>query len=179
MTDYIVKALRQVTNYCVRNNIAGYKFWDRLQAEYGAVLDYKEKGTSLYIDTISTKVKIAEVISTSDTQGAELGSLGGQALGFSENNGFNFETDEPGFLVAVSSIIPVIEYYQGVDRMCLHKTPLDFFHPDFESMGVAAIQGQELFGSQFCADSGDGMVQGNELNKVFGFAPRYYEYKTA
>lgn len=183
LSDYILKSLRVVTNYAIRNNIAGYKFWDRLEAEYGSVMDYKEKGTSLYIDTDVTNIQVSPVVSQSDTQGAELGALGGYGLGASQMKEIEFDSkDEFGYLIAMSSIVPSIGYYQGTKRENSHITPLQFFRPDFDSLGVQAITIGELFSSQFCGDAFNSEVmQGSDVerNKVFGYTPRYSEYKVA
>lgn len=184
LTDYIVKSLRVVTNYAIRNNVAGYKFWDRLEAEYGSVMDYKEKGTSLYIDTQVTNVQISPVVSQSDTQGAELGALGGYGLGASTMKEIDFETkDEFGFLIGMSSIIPSIGYYQGTKRENTHITPLQFFRPDFDSQGVQALRIGEVMASQFNGDSYNTEVYQNLTpigqNDIFAFTPRYSEYKVA
>lgn len=183
LTDYIVKSLRVVTNYAIRNNVAGYKFWDRLEAEYGSVMDYKEKGTSLYIDTDVTNVQISPVVSQSDTQGAELGALGGYGIGSSSMKEIEFDTkDEFGYLIAMSSIVPSIGYYQGTKRENTHITPLQFFRPDFDSLGVQALTVGEVFSSQFCGDAYNNEImlqQDVEPYKIFGYTPRYSEYKVA
>lgn len=183
LSDYIVKTLRIVTNYAIRNNIAGYKFWDRLEAEYGSVMDYKEKGTSLYIDTDVTNVQISPVVSQSDTQGAELGALGGYGIGASSMKEIEFDTkDEFGYLIAMSSIVPSIGYYQGTKRENTHVTPLQFFRPDFDSQGVQALTVGELFSSQFCGDAYNSEVLLASLvepQNIFGYTPRYSEYKVA
>lgn len=184
LSDYIIKSLRIVTNYAIRNNIAGYKFWDRLEAEYGSIMDYKEKGTSLYIDTDVTNVQISPVVSQSDTQGAELGALGGYGIGASQMKEIEFETkDEFGYLIAMSSIVPSIGYYQGTKRENDHITPLQFYRPDFDSQGVQAITVGEVFSSQFSGDAYNSEISqysGDvEQSKVFGYTPRYSEYKVS
>ena len=64
---------------------------------------------------------------------------------FTDNGSFTFESDEYGYIIMVSSIVPKTSYYQGQDRSTMHQTRLDFWTPEFDSMGVQALSNREIF----------------------------------
>lgn len=185
LTQYILNRLRSTANFAYRNNIAGYKFWDRLKSEYGAVLDYKEKGTSLYIDTVSTPIQISEVVATADTQSATLGELAGKGFGYSrQDHVVSFDSEEEfGYIICISSIVPITDYVQGTVREATHITRMDFYHADFDQQGTQAIEVPELYSSAFVGrqlieTTEEGDWKDNFYNKrVFAFTPVYSEYK--
>lgn len=186
LTQYILNRLRSTANYAYRNNIAGYKFWDRLKAEYGAVLDYKEKGTSLYIDTVSTPIQISEVISTADTDNAVLGDLAGKGFGYSrQDHVVSFDSEEEfGYIICISSIVPITDYVQGTVREATHISRMDFYHADFDQQGTQAIEVPELYSSAFVGrqlfEANDGSLDWKSnfsIGRNFAFSPVYSEYK--
>lgn len=184
ITQYILNQLRATTNYALRHNIAGYKFWDRLKAEYNVTMDYKEKGTSLYLDSIVTPIKISEVVSQSDTEGAALGDYAGKGLGYTEGKSIHFESEnEFGYLICISSIVPATGYYQGTIKENTHLTPLSFFHGDYDQQGVQAIRLSELYSSAFVAQqledltNEENISQDFDPDRIFGYIPQYAEYK--
>lgn len=74
----------------------------------------------------------------------------------------------------ISTIIPAVGYYQGASRFVLHQSKLDWYTEEFDAMGVQAVSALELY----CPDEGNAPSAINLRDQVFGFLPRYAEYKT-
>lgn len=173
ISQYAVTALRSLSDYMKRHQLAGSRALDRYLSRFGVTLSAEKLNRSIYIGKDSSNLQFGDIMSTASTDGANLGSYAGKGLGYGETS-FDYSTDEYGMLIIVSTIIPKTGYYQGVDRNVLHKTRFDFWTPEFDNLGVQAIEKQELFVPTDLEDftPGDLFTGG-----VFGFTPRYSEYK--
>lgn len=71
--------------------------------------------------------------------------------------------------MGILSIRPQAIYMQGLERMWTRKSLFDFAFPQFAHMGEQEIYNKEIFVTDSESDN----------NGVFGFTPRYAEYKTS
>lgn len=180
-SQYAIAALRAANDYLTRNRLSGARVLDRYFARWGVQLQAAKMNRSEYLANYSTSIKFGDVTSTADTAGANLGSYSGKGIAGINKQDFltNFTPDEYGCIVFVHTIVPDADYFQGLDRHVLHMDKLDFYTPEFDSLGVQAMSTTELFmptGKLSPVDARDGI---NFDNAVFGFVPRYAEYKKA
>ena len=174
ISQYALTALRQLTDYMKRHQLVGARAMDRYLARFGINLPAEKLNRSVYIGSQKQGLQFGDVMSTADTATSQLGNYAGKGISYGDGN-FEFDSDEYGIMIIVSSIVPNTGYWQGVDRNVLHKSKLDFFTPEFDNLGTQAITRQELY-TPVNAYTMSGNV--NELNTgVFGFTPRYAEYK--
>lgn len=167
-TQYMLDSLKALSGFLKRNQLAGYRSLDRYLAHYGVKLDNKVTNRSYYLGHNSVDIQFEDVMSLSDTDSASLGDYAGR--GYSrqlDSDHVTFQTDEFGYFISVSMIIPRIAYIEGARRMVMRKSPLDFFVPEFDALGTEAIKRSELVPTY--EDVYDG---------VFGFTPRYSSYKS-
>lgn len=181
ISQYSIDALKSLNDYCKRKQIAGARVFDRYLAEFGVTLESEALKRSIYITDYVQEVSIGDVTSTSDTEGASLGSYAGKAISAGQNGVFNFETPEEGELIIISTIIPRVSYYQGQDKTTMAQTRMDFWLPEFDAMGVQSLDTREVFmpldaRQQYPAGT-TSFTALNYNNLVFGFVPRYAEYK--
>lgn len=151
-----------------RNAVAGGRYIEQILAHFGVrVPDYRLQRPE-FLGGVSTPILTGTVYQNSETTSeAPLGALGGRGSGAGIMKPFTYHVKEHGIIMGIMSIIPQAYYSQGVNRRSLKFDKLDFFSPEFENLGE-----QEIFNSEIYAQ---GTAQDNE---VFGYAPRYYEYKT-
>ena len=175
-TTYIHQMLRAVTDYVKRNQLAGARAVDRYLARFGINLDSAKVNRSIYVASQSVDVDFGSVMQTVNTasvgQDSNLGDYAGQGLGRGQL-GFDFHTDEYGMFIVVASVIPAASIYQGFDRNNLHIDKTDFWTPEFDSLGVQVVDKGEVYVSR---NSGFANTP-EDYKGVFGYAPRYYEYK--
>lgn len=180
-SQYLVDSLKDLQMYMNRHQLAGFRTVDRYLAEFGVKLSDDRSGRCYYLGSNEFSAEISDVMSTSETSEAKLGDYAGKALAYSDSRKFDFETQEYGFLILISSCVPDGGYVQGIDRENLHLTPLDFHRAQFDNLGTQAIQNCELFEDYgMPSPDGNGLVtrpQDFESTGVFGFIPRYAEYK--
>ncbi len=170
LSQFAVDALKAATDYMKRHQLAGARVLDRYLARWGVRLPDAKLNRSTLVAQNSVKIQFGDVTSTSDTGFASLGSYAGKGIGRQELN-VQYSTDEYGYLIVISTIVPKTAYYQGTDRMTFHTSRLDFYTPEFDALGVQALATRELY----VPTRGEMNVNMNDA--VFGFVPRYGEYK--
>lgn len=173
LSQFALNALRSMSDYMKRHQIVGSRVIDRFMARWGIKLKSEQLNRSMYLGQWKQDIKFGDVLSTSDTDGAQLGAFAGRGISFVDGKtGFNvnFDCEEHGMLIFTSTIVPVTQYYQGENRHCNHLTKLDFYTPEFDNLGTQAIACNELY-------TPIGRTIKGYRDKVFGFTPRYAEYK--
>ena len=174
LSQYVVDALKSLTDYMKRHQLVGARALDRYMARFGIQLSAEKLRRSVYIGSTSDDIQFGDIMSTADTEGAQLGNYAGKGLGYGTSN-FDFDTDEYGMFIIVSSILPKAGYFQGLDRSNMHVGRLDYWTPEFDNLGTQAIAKSELY---YPTDSTSLNVPAYQLDKgVFGWTPRYAEYK--
>lgn len=181
ISQYITDSLKAISDYVKRHQLVGTRTLDNYLAQYGINLTIERLNRAYYIGHKDFQTQIGDVVSTADTEGASLGSYSGKAVtSGSDGNTFNFTSDEYGYFVIVSTVIPRVMYAQGMSRDLLHIKPLDFFTPDFDALGVQAISSAEVFTPLVGAKNVAGQMVSYDdsyLKRVFGYVPRFAEYK--
>lgn len=180
ISQYMIDSLKSLTDYMKRNQLAGARVVDRYLARYGVSLSSAKLKRSQWIGDFAQEIKFGDVTSTADTDGANLGSFAGKGVSYGTGN-YSISTDEFGIVIIISSIVPEVSFYQGQDRMTMHKTRFDFYTDEFDNQGVQALATREVFVPLDATEAYPaGTTQYSRLNYndlVFGFVPRYGDYK--
>lgn len=113
-------------------------------------------------------VNITEIPQTSATgEESPQGNLAGKGFGIGRSNRSSFFAEEHGWLIGILSIVPDAIYFQGVNKMWNRLNQEDYYWPAFAHLGE-----QPILKSELLCD-----VTENSFGKLFGYAPRYAEYK--
>lgn len=124
-----------------------------------------------YLGGVYQDVSVGEVLQTSQTTLGETGSAQGYRAGvasvYGKSKVLRYSCKLWGYIIGVLRVLPEAVYYQGVERMWTRESLFDYAWPQFANMGEQEIYNRELY-----VDGSD------EDNEVFGYAPRYAEYKT-
>lgn len=171
-SQYIDNALHHATDFIKRYQLFGSRTKDIYKSIFGIDLNDTVLNRSIHLGKSIAPVNIADVMQTATENGSGLGDYAGK--GFASGNGsFSFKTDEFGMVFVISVLVPKIQYVEGLNRHCTHLSPLQFFSPDFDRLGVQAIKRSELFSENGIRDYSATL----DPNGVFGFTSRYAEYK--
>ena len=171
-------ALHALSDYQKRHQIAGARAIDRYLSRYGIQLDAAKLNRSQYLHEYDTFIQFGDVTATAATE-TVLGDFAGKGIGLC-NSSFDYSADEFGMLFIVTSIVPSIGYYQGMHRENMHLSKLDFFTPEFDCLGVQAMAQTELYLPLNAYEGRDRSLPASPedpTQRVFGFVPRYGEYK--
>lgn len=118
-----------------------------------------------------TNIDIGEVLQTSATDGTSpQGNMAGRGFGIGRSNQCTYRAEEHGYLFGIMSIIPEPYYYQGIDKEWTRQSRVDYYWPSFAHLGE-----QEIDKSELSVGTSDGET--DTYGKLFGYAPRYAEYK--
>lgn len=118
-----------------------------------------------------TDINIGEVLQTSATdQTSPQGNMAGRGFGVGRSNRCTYRAEEHGYLFGIMSIIPEPYYFQGIDKEWTRQSRVDYYWPSFAHLGE-----QEIDKSELCVGTSDGET--DTYGKLFGYAPRYAEYK--
>lgn len=128
-------------------------------------------GRPLYLGGQIQPINVGEVVQTSQTTSGDSGSAQGYRAGIAGSYGrtktFRLKAPCHGFLMGLLRIMPEATYQQGVERMWTRESLFDYAWPQFANLGEQEIYNREIY------------AQGTDKDdEIFGYAPRYAEYKT-
>lgn len=116
-------------------------------------------------------VQISEVLATTGGEtDPPVGDMFGHGLSVGKSNRFTYRCQEHGWVLGIMSVMPKPSYDLGIERMWIRRSRFDFAWPELAHLGEQEILSQELF---FSFDQDDQ----TENHDVFGYIPRYSEYK--
>lgn len=110
-------------------------------------------------------MQLSEVIQTSPTDGAALGTLGGHGVGVARSRRSRHFFPEHGIVLFLACLRPKALYTNSIPREFLRKSRFDFWQPELQHLGQQEITNKELNASNENPDS------------VFGYSDRYNEYR--
>ena len=173
-----VEALREafaVQEILESLSIRGSRFSEFLRGNFGVTPDDYRLQRPQFLGGLVTPVAVQKVIQTSGYSGADSRDMTGYAAGraFAAAGRFIFRQrfKEYGYIIGIMSAMPKAYYYQGIPRHFLRHDRFDYYLPQTAHLGEQPIENQELY---FDPENT------NENNtKVFGFIPRWAEYKVS
>lgn len=156
-----------------RTNRGGSRYSESIFAHFGERTSDGRLQRPEYIGGVKSYVTISEVISTAFSEDGSsnnipLGQTGGHGISAMGGNKFSYKVEEHGWIMGLMFVRPETAYYQGVPRMYLREDKFDYAWPSFANIGEQAIWDQEIYADGVFTDYRD---------DVFGYVPRYAEYK--
>lgn len=113
-------------------------------------------------------VMVSEVLQQSETTSdSPQGNMAGRAVSAGAYGFGRKYFPEYGVIISIMSIIPKPAYSQGLHKMWFKSDRFDFGQPIFANLGEQPVYNKELY-----FDPSDG-----KDDDVFGYLPRYSEYK--
>mgnify|MGYP005754840709 CR=1 FL=1 len=154
-----------------RDNRNGTRYTEQLEGRYGCVnpdlLLYRPQ----YLGGTSTPIFTTPVIQTSGTgstgQATPQGNIAGFGATSDRGEVVRASFGEFGAIMGLAVIKAIPEYQQGLGKCWNRLERYDYYYPEFNGLSDQAVTNSEIF------------YQGNEQDEeVFGYAPRYEEYRT-
>ena len=110
-----------------------------------------------------------------------LGDKGSSAIGYGDSRRFNIVADRPGYVMAIATLVPRVDYYQFTERYALHGKLSDSFMPEYNGIGYQDVLVGDL-NSEF-PQGWDATKPYSAMNDPFansvGKQPAWLEYMTA
>jgi hypothetical protein len=152
-----------------KNARAGSRYIEQILSHFGVRSSDSRLQRPEFLGGGKSPVVISEVLQTSSTDSTTpQGNMSGHGIAVGNTHGFKRFFEEHGFVMGIMSVLPRTSYSQGIPRKFSKPDKFDYFWPSFAHLGEQAILNKELY----CDTS-----SGND--DVFGYTPRYAEYKFA
>lgn len=163
-----------IQKWLENNARGGGRYIEQIQSHFNVrVPDFRLQRAE-YLGGGKQPVVISEVRATANTDvgGNEIpvGDLAGHGLSVGKSNRFTYRCQEHGWILGIISVVPRTAYSQGIDKMWSREDKFEFIWPELANLGEQEIKSKEVFYSYLGTD--DAANQG-----VFGYIPRYAEYK--
>ena len=158
----------RVQQWQERNARGGSRYIESILAHFGIRSSDARLQRPEYLGGGRSPIVVSEVLQTSSTDSTSpQANMAGHGFAAGGMVPFRKSFEEHGIILGITSVLPRTAYMQGSPRMFNRRTRYDFFWPLFANLGEQAVLNKELFASSSAPDG------------VFGYAPRYDEYRHA
>jgi hypothetical protein len=155
-----------------RNARGGARYIEIITAHFGVRSSDARLQRPEFLGGSSTPITISEVLQTSNTAGATgadatpQGNMAGHGVSVGSSNYVSYRAEEHGYIIGIMSVMPKTAYQQGVPKHWKKLDKFDYYWPSFANIGEQPIYNEELYYQNSAVDQ-----------EVFGYTPRYAEYK--
>lgn len=144
-----------------RFDISGGRFSDWLRTVWG-VDTRKDLDIPEIIGASQSLIDPSQITSMAQTDGAELGKFGGNFDNFAKQRKHSFTASTPGRVMVCVTLVPMVDYSQGVEPELLEYNMADRYFPEFENLGYQKVP--RVWYSPF----GDVQITGEYRDGQFG-----------
>lgn len=154
----------------------GSRLKEYLLSMFGVDNDDLRVNRPAYLGGGETPIRVTDIVQTSETTASSpQGQYAGLGYSFGSSNEFKRTFKERGYIMGIMSIVPECGYVEGLPRGYAKESPTDFYLPQFADLGEQEIYNYEL--SMRLDTSATKSEDVQTAFDVFGYAPRYAEYK--
>ena len=123
---------------------------------------------AVYLGGFTQPIVTTEIAQTASDGDNAVGTLRGK--GISDSGGFSapYFVKEFGLIFGILTVMPEINYTQGIDREYTYKERFDFFNPSFQSLSEQEVRNAEIFVSN-----------DNKNSETFGFQGYFNELRSS
>lgn len=166
--------LQKFARFIKRSNFAGSRSVERILARYGVRVDDFNIGMCRYLGSDVVPIQMRDVTVNGNTEQAGERAGSPFAAG-NDNRVFKCDCDLAGQIIITAQLDVPSTPIKGIKREMIHATPLDFYTPELDGAQMQAISMAELYSGDTI--SIDSLKMIFDKSSVFGFTPRYSEYK--
>ncbi len=158
----------KLQEFLEKNARGGARYNESILAHFGVTTSDGRLQRPEYLGGGATPITISEVLQTSDSAQdlTPQGNMAGHGISLGQNSKVNYRSEEHGWIIGIMSIMPKTQYSQGIPRQFRKFNKFDYYFPSFAHIGEQPIYNEELY----AVDTADDF-------SVFGYTPRYAEYK--
>lgn len=178
-TSFTIASLRAANSlqmWLERNNIAGFRYGDLINAHFGVYPSDAAIDRCLYLGRVNIPVYAKSVYqsagdsTSTNNPVAGVGATFGSPQGVDSGKFFDdFKAKEHGFLFVMASLVPKAFYSTGTHRRFFRNSIDDFAWPLLQGVGDQPVYVLEL--------TNEVGVDNNNPGYYFGYSQRYAEYK--
>ncbi|EMR0233389.1 hypothetical protein CMT79_16290 [Elizabethkingia anophelis] len=152
-----------------KNGRAGSRYAESILSFFGVKTSDGRLQRPEFLGGNKSPIMISEVLQQSATDSTTpQGNMAGHGIGIGKDGGFSRFFEEHGYVIGLMSVIPKTSYSQGIPRHFSKSDKFDYFWPQFEHIGEQPVYNKEIFAKN---------IDAYDSEAVFGYLPRYSEYK--
>lgn len=171
VTSATINELRRslrLQEWLEKNARSGARYIEQILSHFGVRSSDGRLDRAEYLGGGKIPVQISEVLQTSETTpDSPLADMAGHGLAVGNSARFRKFFEEHGYVFGILSVVPRSSYGNGIPKHFTKFDKFDFAWPEFANLGEQEIKCCELNLQSTAAAN----------NKVFGYTPRYAEYK--
>ena len=164
-----LRRLYRIQTLLERDNRGGGRYVEQLLSHFGVKSSDGRLQRPEFLGGSKLPIQVGEVLQTSEsTANSPLAQPAGNGVGAGSSRQFRRFFEEHGWLMTIMCVVPKPYYCQGMPRKFSRQSRFDYYWPEFAHLGEQAILQKELYYQP----------NNNQTNNdVFGYTPRYAEYK--
>lgn len=164
-TGLSVRLMQTLYKLVNKNSVLGSKVDDYLRAHgiSNGLPKTKVMGDNKFMCSLD------EVFATVNNDQSYLGEYAGKGVGSGSSENMHFETDSYGYLIQLTTIVPIGGYVQADSPEYISR--YDFYQSEFDSLGMEVLPQSQVLGAV------NYFFRTPQEDKVFGFVPRYFNLK--
>jgi hypothetical protein len=147
----------------------GSRYQELVRSHFGVISPDARLQRPEYLGGGSTIINVHPVAQTSESNTTKQGTLAAFATASFMGHGFTKSFTEHCVILGLVNVRADLTYQAGLDRMWSRSTRYDWFWPSLAHLGEQSILNKEIF----C----QGTAGGTDDDGVFGYIPRYDEYR--
>jgi len=169
-----VRRAFRLQEWMERNARAGTRAVEFIKSHFGVTSSDARLQRPEYIGGAKQKMVISEVLATAETTDANVpvGQMAGHGISVGGGKKCYYSAEEYGYIIGIINVQPQTAYQQGLHRSLTRFTPLDYAFPTFANIGE-----QEVLNKEVMAIKGPAGGNPPDPDGIFGYVPRYAEYK--
>ena len=153
-----------------RNARGGSRYIEVILAHFGVTSSDARLQRPEFLGGSAKPISISEVLQTSDPAtgtSTPQANMAGHGVSVGSSNYVSYKCEEHGYIIGLMTIMPKTAYQQGIPKHWTKFDKFDYFWPSFANIGEQPILNKELYVD----------VSDSQDDEVFGYTPRYAEYK--
>lgn len=159
-----------IQRWLENNARGGPRYTEQILSHFGTrVPDFRLQRAE-YLGGGKQPVQISEVLATAESEDVPVGDMMGHGISVGKSNRFSYRCQEHGWVIGIVSIMPIPAYNLGIEKMWTRPSRYDYAWPELARLGEQQILSKELYFAFPDSETSDN-------NSVFGYIPRYAEYK--
>lgn len=147
------------------NARAGSRYIETILAHFGVRSDDARLQRPEYLGGGKSNVQFSEVLQMSQSDTTPQGTMAGHGINYGESHEFKSYFKEHGLIIGLMSVRPRTSYQQGIPKMFMKNDKFDYYWNLLAHLGEQPVYNYELYAKH------------SAPLDVFGYNPRYSEYK--
>lgn len=144
----------------------GTRYTEQIRTQFNVISSDARLQRPEYITGVRQPVIISEILNTTGTETLPQGNMAGHGVSAINGRHGSYYCEEHGYIIGIMSVMPDTAYQQGMPKHLLKiSDQFEYFWPSFANIGEQEVLDREVYVDSVSATS------------VFGYIPRYAEYK--